>query len=80
MFTRFNVISGIIKKLISTKALIKRVIIKVGFKGNKGASLSYELAKEFQNLLHILVLLVLALAKLFKNFLKFLLNIYVLGC
>ena len=80
VFTGFGAMNGIIKGLISTKALVKKAVIKVGFKGDKGVSLSRKLAKEFQNLLHTLVLLVLAFAKLFKGFLKFLLGIYALSC
>jgi len=80
VFTKFNAISEIIKGLIFTKAFVKRAVIKVGFRGSKSASLSHKLAKEFQNLLHILVLLVLALAELFEDLLKFFLNIYALGC
>ena len=47
MFTGFSVISKIIKGLIFIKASVKRAVIKVGFKGDKGASLSRELAKKF---------------------------------
>ena len=80
MFTEFNAISKIIRKFISTKALIKKVIIKINFKGDKGAGLNYKLAKKFQNFLHTLILLILTLAEFFKSLLKFLLSIYTLSC
>ncbi len=80
MFTEFSAINRIIRGLISIRALVKRAVIRVSSKGDKGAGLSRKLAEEFQDLLHTLVLLVLALAELFKSFLEFLLSIYALGC
>ena len=79
IFIEFGMINGIIRGLIFIKALIKRAIIKVSFKGNKSVGLNYKLTKKFQNLLHILVLLILTLTKFFKNLLKFLLNIHALN-
>ena len=47
MFIKFGAINKIIKKLIFTKVLIKRAIIKVNFKGDKSVGLSYKLIKKF---------------------------------
>ena len=47
VFIRFDAINKIIKGFIFIKAFIKRVVIKINFRSDKGASLSCKLAKEF---------------------------------